>query len=98
MTRPTQPLRQRFEAASAPWLMRMQLLPGFVIPVLLALLLFLGLALPWAWTGLLLVSLGLFLSWLHAVSWPALSNPARALRVTVTLGLLLLGFIRVTGG
>jgi VIT1/CCC1 family predicted Fe2+/Mn2+ transporter len=101
--RPTRPApapssrRARFERRSAPWLLRLQLLPGFVIPVVLGLLLFLGLALPWAWAGVLLIVIGLFLLWLTAVSWPAISPGSRALRMVVNIGILALGVARLGG-
>jgi hypothetical protein len=77
--------------------MRLQLLPGFVIPVLLGVLLFLGLALPWAWAGILLIAIGLFLLWLTAVSWPAVSPASRALRMVVNIGIIALGAARLGG-
>jgi hypothetical protein len=75
----------------------MKALPGFVIPVALGLLLFLGLVLPWAWAGLLLIAIGLFLLWLTALSWPAVSVGSRALRMVVNVGILALGVGRLVG-
>jgi hypothetical protein len=89
--------RERFERLSTPWLLRMKALPGFVIPVALGLLLFLGLVLPWAWAGLLLIAIGLFLLWLTALSWPAVSVGSRALRMVVNVGILALGVGRLVG-
>ena len=89
--------RARFERRSRPWLMRMQLLPNFVIPAILGVMLFLGLALPWAWAGALLVAIALFLTWLTAVSWPVITPASRALRVVVNLGILALGVARLAG-
>ncbi|HSO03721.1 MAG TPA: DUF6703 family protein, partial [Candidatus Limnocylindrales bacterium] len=54
-------LRTRFEDASRPMLARMQMLPAFLIPVTLGILLFLGLALSAAWSGLLLIVIAVFL-------------------------------------
>ncbi len=68
-------LRGRFEAASRPILLRMQALPAFLIPVALGILLFLGLTLNAAWSGVLLIIIALFLSWLTAVSWPGITTP-----------------------
>ena len=89
--------RARFERWSRPWLLRMQLLPNFVIPAILGVMLFLGLALPWAWAGLLLVAIAVFMFWLTAVSWPVISPGSRALRMVVNVGILALGVARLLG-
>ncbi len=89
--------RARFENASRPWLARMQRLPNFVVPMALAVMLFLGLALPWNWAGILLVLIGVFLAWLTALSWPVISPASRALRVVANLAVVGLGVMRLTG-
>ncbi len=89
--------RRRFEAISAPWLLRMQRLPAFVVPVLLALLLFLGLTIRAAWAGSLLIVIAVFLTWLTAVSWPAISARSRLVRVVVDVGVLALGVLKLLG-
>ena len=94
---PASDARARFEDASRPMLLRMRGLPTFVIPALLAVALFLGLVLPWAWAGLFLVAIGLFLAWLTALSWPAISPGSRLLRVLVNIGVLALGVLKVLG-
>ena len=91
------PARQRFEDLSRPWLLRMQALPTFVIPVLMAVLLFLGLVLPYWWAGFALLAIGLFLTWLTAVSWPGISGASRALRVVVDVSVLGLAVLRLLG-
>ncbi len=99
--RPVEPasrdLRARFEDASRPMLGRMQAMPTFIIPVLLGVLLFLGLTLPASWAGLLLVVIALFLGWLTAVSWPAISAGSRALRIVVDVAVLALGVLKLMG-
>ena len=90
-------LRTRFEAASRPILMRMQMIPSFVIPVTMGILLFFGLTLSAAWSGVLLIVIGIFLVWLTAVSWPAISPGSRVLRVAVDVGILVLGVLKVLG-
>jgi hypothetical protein len=89
--------RARFEDWSRPILLRMQLLPGFLVPVLMGVMLFLGLMLPWRWAGVLIVAIAVFLTWLTAVSWPATSPGSRALRILVNLGLLALGVAKLLG-
>jgi hypothetical protein len=90
-------LRDRFEDASLPALMRMQALPGFLIPVTLGVLLFFGLALNATWSGILLIAIALFLAWITAVSWPAISTGSRILRVVVDLCVLVLGVLKLMG-
>lgn len=56
-----------------------------------------GLALPFRWAGLLLIVLGLFLSWLIALSWPRISVLARLVRIIVTLSIFGFSVLRLTG-
>ena len=90
-------LRERFEDASRPMLRRMQALPGFLIPVMLGILLFFGLALSATWSGILLIVIAVFLFWLTAVSWPVITPGSRVLRVVVDVGVLALGVLKLTG-
>ena len=90
-------LRAQFEEVSAPFLLRMRELPGFLLPVVFAIMLFFGLVLASPWAGILLILIGLFLSWLTAVSWPAISSGSRVLRVAVDLGMLVLGVLKLLG-
>jgi hypothetical protein len=91
------PARRRFEELSAPALVRMQMLPGWLIPALLGLMLFVGLAVPARWAGILLVIIGVFLAWLTAVSWPVISPGSRALRAAVNLAVLAFGVGKLAG-
>ena len=72
-------------------------MPGWLVPALLAVVLLLGLALPVAWTGILLIGIAVFLGWLTAVAWPAISPGSRALRIFVNLGLVALGVAKMLG-
>lgn len=89
--------RESFERRSAPILLRMQTLPAFVIPVVLAVTLFFGLVITSAWAGILLLLIAVFLTWLTAISWPAISAGSRLLRVGVDLGLAALGVLKLMG-
>lgn len=75
----------------------MRELPAFLLPVLLAIMLFFGLVVASPWAGVLLVLIALFLSWLTAVSWPAISSGSRVLRVVVDVGMLALGGAKLLG-
>ena len=90
-------LRERFEDASRPVLMRMQALPGFLIPVALGTLLFFGLTLSATWSGILLIVIALFLVWLTAVSWPRITTGSRILRLVVDVAVLVLGVLKLMG-
>jgi hypothetical protein len=65
-------------------------MPRWIIVVAPAILLFGGLVLtgPLAWLGgLLLLLVWIFIAWLTALSWPALSPASRAFRAIVVLAL-----------
>ncbi|MCU0283280.1 MAG: hypothetical protein MUD13_05175 [Candidatus Nanopelagicales bacterium] len=94
---PRSDARVRFEELSAPVLVRMQLLPAWLVPVLLGIMLFVGLAVRAPWAGSLLVLIGLFLTWLTAVSWPVVSPGSRALRVLVNVAVLGMGVAKLVG-
>jgi hypothetical protein len=75
----------------------MQALPTFLVPMLLAVLLFLGLVIRQPWAGAFLIVIAVFLTWLTALSWPAVSAASRVMRVVVDLGLLGLGVLKILG-
>ena len=92
--------RRRLEELSAPWLIRLHAMPRWVVPIGLAIMLFLGLLLAgdWAWLGaILLVVIGLFLTWLTALSWPILTGSSRAVRVIVSVVLFGLAVLKALG-
>ncbi len=59
----------------------MRQLPRWLPPLVLAGLLVTGLAVP-GWGAIALVVVAAFLSWLAAMSWPALSSQGRLLRAS----------------
>lgn len=79
------------------WLRRMSALPTILIPALMAVALFLGLAVPTRWSGLLLLAIAAFLGWLAALSWPAASRGSRAIRAMVAVCLLVLAALKLLG-
>ena len=94
------PARAAFERRSRPLLVRLHRLPRWLLVVLPATLLFLGLVLngPVMWLGgicLLLVTL--FLGWLTALSWPAVGAGSRLMRSLVVLALAGLTVLKLTG-
>ncbi len=92
--------RRTLERISAPALITLHNMPRWVVPVLLATLLFLGLILAGDWRFLgafLLVVVGLFVSWLTALSWPILTPSSRAVRVIVAVVLFGLAALKALG-
>jgi len=85
------PFRRRLEAFSYPLLQRLHAMPRWLIVIAPAVLLFLGLILggPLAWLGgLCLLLVWVFVAWLTALSWPALSLGSKVFRLIVVLALL----------
>jgi hypothetical protein len=83
--------RKRFEELSFPLIRTLHGMPRWLIVVAPAILLFGGLILtgPLAWLGgILLFVVWLFIAWLTALSWPALTPGSRVFRVLVVAALL----------
>ena len=83
--------RKRFEELSFPLIRTLHGVPRWLIVVAPAILLFGGLILtgPLAWLGgILLFVVWLFIAWLTALSWPALTPGSRVFRVLVVAALL----------
>lgn len=94
------PLRKRFEAVSFPFLRMLSSLPRWLVVVLPALLLLLGLiqtgSLAWLGGGLLSIVF-VMLAWLTALSWPAISPGSRLMRVIVLAALLGITILKFAG-
>ena len=70
--------------------------PVWLLPVVVALLLVVGLAVP-GWIGAAaLVLVAAFLGWLAALSWPQTSTSGRLLRVAAVAGVLVVAVIQAT--
>lgn len=92
--------RGAFQQRSLPLLRWMHALPRWLVVIAPAIFLFVGLVLtgPVAWLGgLLLLLVALFLAWLTALSWPAISPSARALRVLVVAALVGIAVFKFLG-
>jgi hypothetical protein len=89
--------RGALERRSGPALLWMGQLPTFVVPATLLVLVMIGLLVPAAWAGALLLFVGLFLTWLTMLSWPATSNASRALRVVVNLLVVAIAIAKMAG-
>ncbi len=86
---PSRPL----ERSSATVLIYLRQLPRWLPPLALAGLLVAGLAVP-RWGAIALLVVAAFLSWLAALSWPALASQGRLLRVAAIGCLLALAVVQ----
>ena len=75
------------ERMSAPWLVRLSLVPRWLFLIVLGSVLFAGLFLDNAVGGVLLLVLALVLAWLASLGWSRVSPVGRVLRL-LTGGLL----------
>lgn len=74
-------LRDLVERHSATTVVFLHRLPGWVLPLVVAALMLVGLFVH-GWAGALaMTALALFLAWFAYLSWPGLSWPGRLLRV-----------------
>ena len=94
---PASPARQWLVRYSATPLVMLHRMPTVVVAIALVVVLVAGLALPWAWAGVLLIVLGLFLGWLLALSWPIVNWAGRVIRALAVLALLVMGVLRLMG-
>jgi hypothetical protein len=91
--------RGTFERISLPILAKLHSMPRWLIVVLPAIGLFGGLLLrdSWAWLGgILLTVVWVFLAWLTALSWPALTPGSRFFRALIVVffgGIVVLKFM-----
>ena len=92
--------RSALEERSFPLLRRMHAIPRWIVVVVPALLLFVGLILtgPLAWVGgILLLLVCALLGWLTALSWPVLTPGSRILRVIVVAALAGISVLKLLG-
>ena len=92
--------RASLERRSFPMLLTLQRAPKWLVVVVMASCLFLGLiqsgGLCWL-GGILLVVVAVFLGWLLALSWPLLTFGSRVLRVVVVAAVLGIAVLKFMG-
>lgn len=76
-------LRKSVTDASAPLLLRIHSLPKFLVPVVIAVLMMLGLFSPALLGGIALSVVCLFIGWLMYLSWPLLDPSSKLIRSIV---------------
>jgi hypothetical protein len=91
--------RSKLERRSLPLLLALQRFPRWLIVILMALCLFLGLiqtgGLAWL-GGILMLVVAAFLGWLLVLSWPVITPSSRVIRsivVAAVVGLAILKFL-----
>lgn len=92
--------RTSLERASLPLLTRLASIPRWLVVVLMAVLLFLGLVLTgaFAWLGaLFLLIVAAFLGWLLALAWPVLPAGSRLMRLVVVAAVIGIAALKVMG-
>ena len=89
--------RGSLERASVGPLFFLNSLPRLLVPLMLGVLMIMGLALPWHWTGIFLLIPAAFLGWLMVLSWPLLSTSGKLARAGAVIGLIIGCVLRVTG-
>jgi hypothetical protein len=94
---PRSPWRRTLERWSAGPLLLLHRTPTWLLPVVLAVLLLVGLAAPFAWAGVFLLVVGAFLGWLLLISWPVTSGSGRMLRLVAVVAVFGAAFARLTG-
>jgi uncharacterized protein DUF6703 len=88
--------RRRVEQSSARPLVWLHQQPVWLPPLVVALLLVVGLAVP-GWLGAAaMVLVAAFLGWLAALSWPRLTQGGRLLRLAAVAGVLVVAVIQAT--
>jgi len=88
--------RRQVEQSSARPLVWLHQQPVWFPPVVVAVLLIIGLAVP-GWPGAIaLVLVAAFLGWLASLSWPGVSPRGRLLRVAAVVGVLVVAIIQAT--
>lgn len=93
----TNPWRRRLERASAPVLLRLHYAPRWFLSVVMIGLLLLGLFVPGPVAAVFLLLVALMITWLLALSWPALTTGNRVMRLLIIGMLLFSALIRAAG-
>jgi hypothetical protein len=94
----TSPARRWLERHRAGPLATLHRMPTWLVPALLAVLLIAGLALPWRASGLLLLVIAAFLTWLLALSWPITAWSGRLIRLIAVVAVVGVAVVRLSGG
>jgi len=92
---PRRGARAALERGSAPLLLRMSALPGWLVPAVMLVIAVIGLVVGGPVGFALLLVIALFLAWLAALSWPVLPPRTRVLRMLVPLVVLVAAILQL---
>jgi len=94
---PSSDARRALERRSIGPLSVLHRMPRWLIPIIMAVLMLLGLFIPYAWAGIFILAVAAFLGWLLALSWPVITPGSRVFRLIVIAVVAFVGVLRLTG-
>jgi hypothetical protein len=93
----TSQTRRKLEIKSAGPLLVLHRLPRWLIPVIMAVFLLLGLLIDAAWAGIFIIAIAVFLAWLLALSWPVILTGSKIFRTIVIVVVAVVGVMKLMG-
>lgn len=93
----TSQARRTLEVKSAGPLLILHRMPRWLIPIIMAVFLLLGLVIDAAWAGIFILAIAGFLGWLLALSWPVILPASRAFRSLVIVVVAVVGVMKLLG-
>lgn len=93
----TSQARRSLEVKSAGPLLILHRLPKWLIPIIMAVFLLLGLVIDAAWAGIFILAIAVFLAWLLALSWPVILTGSRVFRTLVIAVVAAVGVMKLMG-
>lgn len=89
--------RRTLEVKSAGPLLILHRLPRWLIPIIMAVFLLLGLVIDAAWAGIFILAIAGFLAWLLALSWPVILTGSKIFRTLVIAVVTVVGVMKLMG-
>ena len=93
----TSQARRTLEVKSAGPLLILHRLPRWLIPIIMAVFLLLGLLIDQAWAGIFILAIAGFLAWLLALSWPVILTGSKIFRTIVIVVVAVVGVMKLMG-
>lgn len=93
----TSAARRTLEVKSAGPLLILHRLPRWLIPIIMAVFLLLGLVIDAAWAGIFILAIAVFLAWLLALSWPVILTGSKIFRTIVIIVVAGVGLMKLMG-
>jgi hypothetical protein len=89
--------RRELERRSAGPLLVLHRMPRWLIPLIMAVLMLLGLFISAPWAGIFIVAIAVFLAWLLVLSWPVIMPGSRFFRLIVIAVVAVVGVMKMLG-